>query len=237
MLCWSLLLAMLLSALLVLALRWINPPTSGIAISRVLQARLEGRPPPRAWQCWQPLARMGTALPMAVIAAEDQRFSEHSGFDLVQLRIALEQAGDGKRLRGASTISQQTAKNLFLWPGRSWLRKGLELWFTGLIELSWPKQRILEVYLNIVEFGDGIYGACAGARQHFQLEPSALSPLQAAQLAATLPNPRSHRANPPSPYVQARARWILGQIQNLGADAYLQELGVAAGSPTDSGKR
>lgn len=215
---------MLLSALLVLTLRWVNPPTTGIMLSRALQTRGDGSERPPSQHCWRSLEQLGTALPLAAIASEDQRFRDHHGFDLIELRKALDTAQDGGRLRGASTISQQTAKNLFLWPGRSWARKGLELWFTALIEVSWPKRRILEVYLNIIEFGDGIYGACAGARQHFGLEPKQLSPRQAAQLAATLPNPHLYRANPPSPEVAERAQWILQQVRNLGGEALLEDL-------------
>lgn len=224
---WLLLLLLLvigLSFSLVLALRWLDPPTSGIQIARALEAGSKGNQGYRALRCWRDLEQLGTALPIAVIAAEDQRFAEHYGFDLQALKQALSEAQAGGRLRGASTLSQQTAKNLFLWPGRSWVRKGLEAWFTVLIELTWPKQRILEVYLNTVEFGTGVFGGCAAAAHYWNIEARQLSPLQAARLAAALPNPHVYQVEPPSPYVAERAQWILGQIRNLGGARYLEEL-------------
>lgn len=226
---WLLLGGALLCIVLVLLLRWFNPPTWGIRLYRAATA--DATAGQRSHHCWLPLERMGTAMPLAVIAAEDQRFADHLGFDLAELRKALSGARQGERLRGASTLSQQTAKNLFLWPGRSWVRKGLETGFTALLELTWPKRRILEVYLNIVEFGDYTYGVCAAARHHFGVEVARLTPRQAAQLAATLPNPHRLRAHPPSPEVARRAEWILGQIRNLGGAEYLRQLDVAPASP------
>jgi monofunctional biosynthetic peptidoglycan transglycosylase len=133
----------------------------------------------------------------------------------------MDAADDGKRLRGASTISQQTAKNLFLWNGRSFVRKGLEAYFTVLIEATWPKQRILEVYLNIAEFGDGVYGVGAASELFFHTTPARLGPTQAARLAAVLPSPRRLHADRPSPYVQRRAEWIERQMRQLGGPGYL----------------
>lgn len=219
------------SVLLVLSLRWLDPPTSGIQIARAIEASVRGDRSYRALKCWRDLDQLGTALPIAVIASEDQRFAEHFGFDLEELRKALAAARTGEKLRGASTLSQQTAKNLFLWPGRSWVRKGLEAWFTVLIELTWPKQRILEVYLNIVEFGDGVFGGCAAAAHYWGIEAQALSPQRAARLAAALPNPHVYRVEPPSPYVLERAQWILGQIRNLGGAQYLDGLDTEAAAP------
>jgi monofunctional biosynthetic peptidoglycan transglycosylase len=221
--------ALLLSVGLVLSLRWIDPPTSGVAISRRLQAWTEGRDNYQPQHCWRDLGAMGTAMPMSVIASEDQRFAAHHGFDLVELSKAIDQATRGHRLRGASTISQQTAKNLFLWPGRSWMRKGLEVWFTALIEVSWSKSRILEIYLNVIEFGDGVYGACAASRQQFGKDVANLSPMQAALLAATLPNPHKYIANAPTEEIAARAGWIIRQVQNLGGVTYLKKLGADSG--------
>ncbi|MEO7200282.1 MAG: monofunctional biosynthetic peptidoglycan transglycosylase, partial [Dokdonella sp.] len=160
-------------------------------------------------------------LAIAVVASEDQRFPQHRGFDVDAIRDALAAADDGERLRGASTISQQVAKNLFLWGGRSYVRKGLEVWFTALIETLWTKQRILEVYLNIAEFGDGIYGAQAASQQHFGRPATELSSHQAALLAAVLPSPKRLHAKRPSAYVQKRAAWIERQMRQLGGSAYL----------------
>ncbi|HSX63083.1 MAG TPA: monofunctional biosynthetic peptidoglycan transglycosylase, partial [Tahibacter sp.] len=163
------------------------------------------------------------ALPIALVAAEDQKFPLHHGFDVEAIRDAIEDAEDGERLRGASTISQQTAKNLFLWNGRSFVRKGLEAYFTVLIELCWPKQRIIEVYLNVAEFGDGIYGAAAASDVFFHKTPGALTPRESALLAAVLPNPRRLRVDKPSAYVQRRSAWIERQARQLGGPAYLGE--------------
>ncbi len=166
---------------------------------------------------WVSLRRIGPELQLAVICAEDQRFTEHHGFDVESIRKAVREAEQGKRrLRGASTLTQQTAKNLFLWPGRNWVRKGLETWFTLWLELLWSKKRILEVYLNIVEMGDGIYGAEAAAQHYFKVPAARLTSRQAAALAAILPNPRSYNAASPGPYVAGRIRWIQGQMRQYG---------------------
>ena len=142
---------------------------------------------------------------MAVIASEDNRFMEHSGFDWIEIDKAIDAGKKGKRLRGASTISQQTAKNVFLFPSRSWLRKGLEVCFTAGIELIWGKKRIMEVYLNVAEMGRGIYGAEAAAQQLFKKTAQKLTARESALIAATLPNPLRRRANNPSPYISSRA--------------------------------
>jgi monofunctional biosynthetic peptidoglycan transglycosylase len=157
-----------------------------------------------------------------MVAGEDQKFPFHHGFDFDSIQDAMDAADEGRRLRGASTISQQTAKNLFLWNGRSFVRKGLEAYFTVLIELTWPKQRILEVYLNIAELGDGIYGVGAASDAFFRMPPSRLGPAQAARLAAVLPSPRRFHADRPTAYVQARANWIQQQMAQLGGPGYLQ---------------
>lgn len=155
------------------------------------------------------LVRMSPHIVRAVIAAEDARFCEHSGFDVEAIQDAMESNASGGRTRGASTISQQTAKNLFLWPQRSWLRKGLETYFTALIEFMWPKRRIMEHYLNVAEWGDGIFGVEAAARQRFGVAAEDLTPLQAARLAAVLPSPNRWRADNPGPYVRRRAASIV----------------------------
>ena len=159
-----------------------------------------------------------------MVASEDQLFPVHRGFDLESIREAAEGNNQGKRVRGASTISQQVAKNLFLWSGRSYLRKGIEAWFTMLIELIWPKHRILEVYLNIAQFGRGIYGVEAAARTFYHASAARLIPAQAATLAAVLPSPLRMHADRPSRYVRTRRDEILAQMRALGGRAYLKRL-------------
>lgn len=198
-----LLLLVLTPPAMVAALRWLPPPTSAF----MLQSPV--RP---VDYVWVPAAHHPKTLRDAVIAAEDQKFYTHHGFDFEAIARALEHNETSKRKRGASTITQQVAKNLFLWPSRSYLRKGLEVTFTVLIELTWPKERILEVYLNIAEFGPGVYGVEAAARKFFDRSAQELSPMQSARLAAVLPNPRKWRADRPGPYVQARVDWILAHI-------------------------
>ncbi|TWA95131.1 monofunctional biosynthetic peptidoglycan transglycosylase [Azospirillum brasilense] len=154
---------------------------------------------------WVPMSQISPHLARAVIASEDTLFCGHGGFDWAAIEGAFEDNEEGRRLRGGSTISQQTAKNAFLWPDRSWTRKGVEAWFTLLIETLWPKSRILEVYLNSVEWDDGVYGAEAAARHHFKKPASALTRREAALLAVVLPNPRNWSPNPPGAYVARRA--------------------------------
>ena len=166
---------------------------------------------------WVSKKNISKNLKLAVICSEDQNFVTHMGFDLEAIDKAIEESKTrNKRVRGASTISQQTAKNVFLWPGRSWVRKGLEVWYTGLIELFWSKERILHVYLNSIEMGNGIYGAGAAAKSYFGTTAAKLSARQAAAIAATLPNPRRYNAANPGPYVSGRISWILGQMQQYG---------------------
>ncbi len=164
---------------------------------------------------WVPLSQMAHSMPVAVIASEDQRFKEHHGFDFDAIKAAAKRNREHpeKNRLGASTISQQTAKNVFLWPGRSWLRKGLEAYFTVLIELCWSKERIIEVYLNSIETGDGIYGVEAVAREHFGTSADRLTADQCALIAATLPNPRRFSSAHPSAYMQKRQRQIRRQMK------------------------
>jgi len=215
-----LLLPPLVSVGLVTALRWIDPPTSAFMLVRQWEMRAE--PGWRLDYRWRDWSALSPQLPVALVAAEDQKFPLHRGFDVEAIQAAL--AADGTPRRGASTISQQVAKNLFLWRERSWLRKGLEAWFTVLIEALWPKRRILEVYANIAEFGDGIYGAEAAAQRHFGKSARQLTAGEAARLAAVLPSPRRYDARRPGPYVRARAAWIERQVQQLGGPAYLQRI-------------
>lgn len=199
---------------IVLLYRTVNPPLTPLMLIRLFQQAGDGMRP-RLRHDWVPLSEMPDAMPLAVVASEDQLFARHSGFDFKQIAQALEERETGRRVRGGSTISQQTAKNLFLWPSRSWLRKGLEAYFTVLIEQMWPKERILEVYLNSIEMGPGIYGVGAVAREHFGREARELSRADCALIAATLPNPLRYSSASPSPYMRQRQRWILRQMDNL----------------------
>lgn len=167
---------------------------------------------------WVPLASVSPALVRSVIAAEDSRFCSHNGFDLEAINKAMERNAESSRLRGGSTISQQVAKNVFLWPARSWLRKGLEAWFTLLIEPLWGKRRIMETYLNIVELGPGVYGAEAGARHHFGTGAGGLSANQAARLAAVLPQPIKRNAGRPGPFVRRHAGTIERRARVVARD-------------------
>ncbi len=211
----------LLSALLVVVLRFVPPPTSAVIIEHHLAHALGGAVGPVQPRHWIALDKVSPYLPLALVAAEDQRFPVHHGFDFGSIDKAIQAADDGRRLRGASTISQQTAKNLFLWSGRSYLRKGLEAWFTVLLETLWPKQRILEVYMNIAQFGDGIYGVEAACRSFYHHAPDRLDASEAARLAAVLPNPLRLKVDHPSPYVGQRVEWIQQQMHQLGGTAYL----------------
>ncbi len=215
--------ALVAPLLVVLALRWVPPPTTAFMV-RSAQARADAPGWAAAgyrWTAWEDIAPYAA---LAVIASEDQRFPDHHGFDVDAIRAALEEARQGERLRGASTISQQTVKNLFLWPGRSMVRKGLEAWLTLLVELCWSKQRILEVYLNVAEFGDGLFGITAASERFFGKPPADLHPDEAARLAAVLPNPVWLRADRPSPYVRARESWIREQMDVLGGLAVVEAL-------------
>ncbi|HZW58818.1 MAG TPA: monofunctional biosynthetic peptidoglycan transglycosylase [Woeseiaceae bacterium] len=202
------------SVALVLPLRFTTPATTAF----ILQDDSGRVPVARAWLPWP---QLGTRLPLAVVAAEDQKFGTHFGFDLESIRQSVADFSDGESLRGASTITQQLAKNLFLWPGRSFVRKGLEAWFTVVLESCLPKRRILELYLNVVEFGPGIYGAAAASRHYFGREPGRLNAAQAALLAAVLPNPARLDAARPSRYLRERQRWILAQMARLERDGWL----------------
>ena len=164
---------------------------------------------------WVPMKEISSQLGIAVIASEDQRFLEHHGFDFKAIEKAIDENKTGKRRRGASTISQQTAKNVFLWPGSSWLRKGLEVYFTALIELCWSKERIMEVYLNSIEMGDGIYGAEAVAQQHFGRSAKKLTATNSALIAATLPKPLKFSSANPSRYMLKRQSAIMRQMKNV----------------------
>ncbi len=200
---------------LVLLFAYLPVPYTGVMLERQLNAWLDGQAHYQARHQWRPLTQISPHLLQAVVAAEDQKFLQHSGFDLQAIEKALVYNSKGSKVRGASTISQQTAKNVFLWTGRSWLRKGLESGITLLVEGAWGKPRILEVYLNSIEFGPGIYGAEAAAQRYFGIPAARLSRSQAALLAAVLPNPQRFLVQAPSPYVRKRQQWILKQMQQL----------------------
>ena len=219
---WLLAAAVALSWLCVLALRFVPPLTSAFMLERRVAALTHGERTFTLKYQWMPFGKVSPELPIALVAGEDQKFPSHHGFDLQAIADALDDAEEGERLRGASTISQQTAKNLFLWGGRSFVRKGLEAYFTVLLELTWPKRRILEVYLNIAEFGDGIYGAEAAAQQFFHKSAAQLTAHEAALLATALPNPKKLHPDHPSAYVARHAEWIERQVRQLGGPAYLQ---------------
>ncbi len=236
---WKLpLLLVLFSVAQVVVLRFIDPPFSMFMVARQLDAIGAGDFQFRIAHDWRDMAKISPNLPLAVVAAEDQNFANHHGFDFDAIekaqahneRMSARAEKRGKpvsRLRGASTISQQTAKNLFLWSGGGWtrmLRKGVEVWYTALIELLWPKQRILEVYVNIAEFGDGVYGAQAASRRFFRKDAARLAPAEAARLAAVLPSPKRYDVAKPGPYVQRRANAIQRQMRQIGGPGYLRTL-------------
>jgi monofunctional glycosyltransferase len=213
-----------LTATPVLLLRWLPPLTSAFMVQARVAAWQARRHDYRTDFRWVSLEQISPHAAMAVIASEDQQFPYHAGFDFNSIREAVRASEHGKRLRGASTISQQVAKNLFLWSGHSYVRKALEAYFTVLIETLWPKERILEVYLNIAQFGDGIYGVQAAAARFWHEPALRLSSAEAASLAAVLPNPLRLHADRPSRYVIARRDWILAQMRDLGGAAYLHAL-------------
>ncbi len=206
---------MLVTVLQVLALRFVDPPFSAFMAERQLTAWMHGDWSAGIGYDWRDLDTMARSLPLALVAAEDQTFQTHNGFDFKAIEKARVSNARGRKVRGASTISQQVAKNLFLWSGRSWIRKGIEAWYTVLIEALWSKHRILEMYANVAEFGDGIYGAQAASRHFFGKDASRLSASDSARLAAVLP-PIRYDAGKPGPYVQRRSNGIQRQMHHLG---------------------
>lgn len=203
--------------LLVLVLRWLEPPATAF----MLQQRPAGSQNAAYRYEWMDWRDLGSSAALAVMAAEDQRFPEHYGFDMAAIQNAVIGQLDGRTLRGASTITQQVAKNLFLWPGRSFFRKAIEAYFAALIEITWSKQRILEMYLNIAEFGPGIYGVPAASRIYFGKSPVQLADAESALLAAVLPNPKQLHVDRPSAYVRERQRWIMKHSERLRRRAWL----------------
>jgi monofunctional glycosyltransferase len=228
---FTLMAAFLVSCTSVLLLRWLHPLSSAMMLEASFDAWRQQDHAYRTDFRWVSLEQIAPTAAIAVIASEDQQFPFHAGFDFNSIREAVRASERGKRLRGASTISQQVAKNLFLWSGRSFLRKGLEAYFTVLIETLWPKERILEMYLNIAQFGDGIYGVQAAAERYWHKPALRLSSADAAVLAAVLPNPLRLHADRPSHYVLQRRDWILGQMRDLGGAAYLRAVENERRSP------
>ena len=220
----ALLVGMVLSLAAVLPLRWWPPVSSAFMVEARLTALANGDFSFHLRHTWVDRARISAQMQLAVIASEDQKFPFHHGFDFSSIQDALREQEAGIRSRGASTLSQQTAKNLFLWGGHSYVRKALEAWFTTLLELCLPKSRILTIYLNSAQFGPDVFGVEAAARTYFHKHAAALTRSEAAQLAAVLPNPVRLHADKPSAYVAGRREWILGQMRDLGDISYLRNL-------------
>jgi monofunctional biosynthetic peptidoglycan transglycosylase len=211
------------TVLIVFTMRWINPVTSSIMVQRQITGLFDGEFELVKYH-WVSYDDVSKFMPIAIVAAEDQNFPKHFGFDFKQIEKALKENKRGRRVRGASTITQQVAKNLFLWEGKSFVRKGIEAYFTLLIELLWDKQRILEVHMNIAEMGDKIFGVGTASVAYFKKPAASLNIRQAALLAAILPNPLKYSAVKPSGYVRGRQNWIVRQINSLGGPDYLKEI-------------
>lgn len=218
---WLLIVLLCLTVVPVALLRFVPAWTSSFMLQYQVSRVFSEAEKPALQHRWIEWEKISPAAKLAVIAAEDQRFADHFGVDFKALGKAIKHNRTNHRTRGASTITQQTAKNLFLWPRRSWFRKGLELGYTLLIELAWSKQRVLEVYLNIVEFGPGVYGVEAASQTYFAKSADKLTYHEAALLAAVLPNPKRFKVAAPSLYVQNRAIWIRKQMNQIG----VQQLG------------
>lgn len=204
-----------LSIGLVVIYRFVPVPITPLMVIRVFEAAFDSDRDVRLRKDWEPISNISKNAPQAVIAAEDQKFLDHNGFDFEAMEKAWENNKKGKRIKGASTITQQTVKNVFLWPSRSYLRKGLEAYFTVLVEFLWSKERIVEVYLNVIEMGDGIYGIEAASQFYYDKPAAKLNRSQAAMIAAVLPNPRRWNPTKPTGYIRGRQSWILRQMNNL----------------------
>jgi monofunctional glycosyltransferase len=207
----------------VLVFRFVAPPVSALMIERRVGSWFEKGAYNPTYR-WVSIDKISPAMSVAVIAAEDQNFLQHYGFDWQAIQRAINHNERSARTRGASTLTQQTAKNLFLWSGRSWVRKSAEAYLTALLEAWWSKRRILETYLNIVEFGDGVYGVEAASQRYFRKPASRLNSEEAALLAAVLPNPRRFKVNAPSGYVRERQQWILQQMDQMGGSSVVKTI-------------
>ncbi|MCF8272990.1 MAG: monofunctional biosynthetic peptidoglycan transglycosylase [Flavobacteriaceae bacterium] len=210
------------SIVIVIFFKWVPVPITPLMLIRNIE-QLQDDKKVVLKHDWVPIEEISKNLQLAVICSEDQNFLNHHGFDMKAIEKAINYNKKGKRVRGASTISQQTAKNVFLWPQRSWLRKGLETYFTFLIELFWSKERIMEVYLNSIEMGNGIYGVEEASKFWFRKSAIKLNRSEAAAIAAILPNPLKYRANPATNYIQGRKNWIVRQMNFFGPLDYNQK--------------
>ncbi|SFA80285.1 monofunctional biosynthetic peptidoglycan transglycosylase [Algoriphagus aquimarinus] len=206
---------LIISVGLTVVYRFVPVPITPLMVIRVFEQAFDSEKEVRLYKDWVPMSEISKNAPQAVYAAEDQKFMAHDGFDIEAMQKAWENNKKGKRVKGASTITQQTVKNVFLWPSRSYVRKGFEAYFTVLVELIWPKERIMEVYLNVIEMGDGIYGIEAASQAYFNKPASKLNRNQAAAIAAVLPNPRRWSPAKPTSYIIGRQGWILRQMNNL----------------------
>ena len=204
-----------ISITLVVLFRWIPIYITPLMVKRCIEQKMDGKEM-KLNKTWKPLEEISPSLQLAVVCSEDQNYLKHHGFDFGAIKKAIEHNKKNKRKRGASTISQQTAKNVFLWDGRSWVRKGFEVYFTFLIELFWSKERIMEVYLNVIEMGDGIYGAEAASQAYFKKSAIGISKQQAATISAILPSPLKYNAKKPSAFLQGRINWTLQQMRFWG---------------------
>jgi monofunctional biosynthetic peptidoglycan transglycosylase len=209
------------SIVIVIFFKWVPVPITPLMLIRNIE-QLQDDKKVVLKHDWVPIEEISKNLQLAVICSEDQNFLNHHGFDMKAIEKAINYNKKGKRVRGASTISQQTAKNVFLWPQRSWLRKGLETYFTFLIELFWSKERIMEVYLNSIEMGNGVYGVEEASKFWFRKSAIKLNRSEAAAIAAILPNPLKYRANPATNYIQGRKNWIVRQMNFFGPLDYNQ---------------
>ena len=208
-----------ISILLVVVFKWVPIPFTPLMATRLIENKLDGVDVIFSHD-WQPIENISPNLQKAVIASEDGNFLTHNGFDFAAMQKAFENNNKGKKLKGGSTISQQTAKNVFLWQGRSYIRKGLEAYFTVLIELIWGKERIMEVYLNSIEMGKGVYGAQAATQHWYQKDATSLTPREAAGIAAILPNPRKFKASNSSSYISRRKEKIMRVMRQTGTIVY-----------------
>jgi monofunctional biosynthetic peptidoglycan transglycosylase len=208
----TMLVLFLLSIVVTIVYRFVPVPVTPLMIQRYFEME-DGK----IDKDWKSLEEISDNMPLAVVTAEDQKFEEHYGFDLeaIEKAVKYNEKHKGKKVKGASTISQQTAKNVFLWPGRSWVRKGLEVYFTFLIELFWSKERIMEVYLNVIEMGPGVYGTEAAAQHYFNKSAAKLTRSEAASIAAILPNPIRWSASKPTPYIIKKRNWILRHMKQI----------------------
>ena len=206
---------LILSVVSVIFFRWVPVPLTPLMLIRCVEQKADGKSM-NLKHDWVSLDKISPKLQLAVVCSEDQNYLKHFGFDWGAIEKAMKANEQGKKLRGASTISQQTAKNVFLWPGRSYIRKGFEVWFTLLIEIFWSKERIMEVYLNSIEMGNGVYGAEAAALHWFKKSAVKLNKDESSAIAAVLPNPLKYIANPPTTYIVKRKNWIKSQMSYWG---------------------